>query len=281
MKQEDWELLAKRLSGELSAAEELDFNSWLKSDSNNETIFKEAGKFWNVSAELSIEYIPDSEKAWEKLKAKIEFPNSGAKVISSQRRSWLKIAAAIVVIAAVGFALKFIFSDNRDKTNNELQFVEVSAADSVNIFFLPDNSKIYLNKKSSITYADAFADTARITYLIGEAYFEVTKNSKPFIVYAGGTQIRVTGTAFDVKANDDYEKVEVIVVEGKVVFSEQGSSPSSNVTLEANDKITFDRSKKEYKREKNSNKNFWWDAINLEHEVKKSMNKIKKGLRKK
>ena len=278
MEQKHWELIAKKLSGELSAEEEEQFSHWIKQSPENEKIFKEAEKIWNVSAELKKDYTPDTEKAWGKLKGEIESIGLYSKVIPLPRKNWLKIAAAILMLTVLGFTLKYLFSGNQTQPQN-LQYVEVSTTDSINIFYLPDSSKIFLNKNSSISFVENFADTARITYLIGEAYFEVTKNTKSFIVYAGGTQVRVMGTSFNIKANEDDENLEVIVVEGKVAFKQQGISNDSAITIEPSDKITFDKNRKEYEKGKSTEKDLWWGETNLQKEVKKLVNKVKRKIK--
>lgn len=279
-------LIIKKLSGELSVEEDREFDSWLNSHSDNQALFKQIEKMWDISGKLYSEYSPDTANEWEKLKLKIENADLSTKVIIMSRGNWIRIAAAILAITVLGVTLKYIFPGDKTQTNNNYQLTEVITPDSVNVFYLPDSSKVILNKNSSISYAKNFADTARMTNLIGEAFFEVRKNGKLFIVYAGGTQVSVMGTSFDVKANEKNENVEVVVFEGKVAFSEQGSLSTSVVELEGGDKINFNKNKKEYKKEKNDNEDFWWEEYShktdtkFRKKVKKIINTIKKGLRK-
>ena len=51
--------------------------------------------------------------------------------------------------------------------------------------------------------------------LKGEAYLEVSKNQKPFIVHTYDTKIKVYGTSFDVNSYDP-ANIRVVLVEGKV-----------------------------------------------------------------
>ncbi|MDO8998435.1 MAG: FecR domain-containing protein [Bacteroidota bacterium] len=287
MDQDSFKLIIKKLSTELSTEEEKEFDSWINAHSDNQILFKQIEKTWNVSGGLYSEYSPDTDEEWKKLKAKIESAKSGAKVLTMPKINTFRIAAAILVVVALGFLLKFMLSNNKVQPNNNFQIAEITTTDTVNIFYLPDSSKIILNKNSSISYAKDFADTARMAYLAGEAYFEISKNGKPFIVYAEGIQVRVMGTSFNVKANEHDDNVCVVVFEGQVAFSEQGATPSSAVKLEADDKINFNKNDKEYKKEKNNENDFWWGKINhksdskLEKEAKKVLHKIKRGLRKK
>ena len=72
---------------------------------------------------------------------------------------------------------------------------------------LSDGSKVWINSGSTLTYPTIFAEGKREVVLVGEAIFEVAHNAKsPFHVLAGGNDIKVLGTVFDVSsyADDDY-----------------------------------------------------------------------------
>ena len=82
---------------------------------------------------------------------------------------------------------------------------------------LPDGSKIWLNAASSIKYPIAFVGKERQVEITGEAYFEVTRDvSKAFIVKAGGQEIRVLGTQFNVNTYTDEPTAKTTLLEGSV-----------------------------------------------------------------
>ena len=75
---------------------------------------------------------------------------------------------------------------------------------------LPDGTKVWLNAASSITYPTAFTGKERKVTITGEAYFEVVHNTtKPFKVFAKGTEIEDLGTYFNVNAYDDFNATQV------------------------------------------------------------------------
>ena len=84
---------------------------------------------------------------------------------------------------------------------------------------LPDGSAVWLNAASSIRYPVAFYGNERKVELSGEAYFEISKNPmKPFIVTtAGGEEIEVLGTQFNIKAYSDEPESKVTLLQGAVV----------------------------------------------------------------
>lgn len=82
---------------------------------------------------------------------------------------------------------------------------------------LPDGTKVWLNATSSLSYPVVFSGEERKVILTGEAYFEVTHNSKkPFKVIAAHTEIVVTGTHFNVSAYPDDATISTTLLEGGV-----------------------------------------------------------------
>ncbi len=89
---------------------------------------------------------------------------------------------------------------------------------------LSDGTKIWLNSDSKITYPVRFVGGLREVKLLGEAFFDVAKQDvgQPFRVQAGGLQVEVLGTAFNVNVYGDGGKFYVALQEGKVVASREG-----------------------------------------------------------
>ena len=66
---------------------------------------------------------------------------------------------------------------------------------------LSDGTKVWINSDSELEFPNRFGEDIREVKLKGEAYFEVTSDSrKPFYVLAGETKVHVLGTAFNVSA---------------------------------------------------------------------------------
>ena len=81
---------------------------------------------------------------------------------------------------------------------------------------LADRTQVWLNAGSSLKYPVEFTEDTRQVYLSGEAFFDVTKTGKTFIVNAEDAAIRVLGTQFNVTAYADETKLTTTLVEGKV-----------------------------------------------------------------
>lgn len=83
---------------------------------------------------------------------------------------------------------------------------------------LPDQSKVWLNAASSISYTtDLHRNSVRSVTLTGEAYFEITPDqSRPFVVRTGDQEVEVLGTAFNVNSYADEANVATTLLSGSV-----------------------------------------------------------------
>lgn len=87
---------------------------------------------------------------------------------------------------------------------------------------LADGTEIWLNADTKIKYPIAFqpGETRTVELLYGEAYLVVSPSSKhqgdAFKIIANEQEVRVIGTAFNLKAYNDEEKIYTTLVEGKV-----------------------------------------------------------------
>lgn len=82
---------------------------------------------------------------------------------------------------------------------------------------LEDSSKVWLNADSRLKYPNYFEGGERRVKLEGEAYFEVSKGSRPFIVETDKGDIRVLGTSFGVRIYPE-ESMMTTLVSGRVMY---------------------------------------------------------------
>jgi transmembrane sensor len=205
------DLIAKKLAGEITLAEEHLLAEWLEKDPANRKYYDSLQRIFIDTAALKAMDEVDTDAAWNKLKSKInKTKTKEVKIVPLQR--WLiRIAAALILITG-GVAIMLYI--------NSLKAVEqyaYSTFDTPSEFKLPDSSTVYLNAKSKATIT--ITKKERKVLLEGEAFFNVVHNEKqPFIVEAAGLQITDIGTAFNVDASDS-SKVDIIVQHGEVEIS--------------------------------------------------------------
>jgi len=162
-----------------------------------------------------------------------------------KRRSLVhRIAIAYTRVAAIlllplilaggillGLGIKF---SEKDQIVNSVIHAPMGSRVSFN---LPDGTTGWLNSGSSLTYSLPFADHRNVA-LEGEAWFDVVHNAKrPFEINTVNSTVKVLGTSFYLSAYSDEKYVEVVLQDGKVMFSD--SSKTKNVTLKPSERLVF------------------------------------------
>lgn len=95
---------------------------------------------------------------------------------------------------------------------------------------LADGTRVRLNSCSLLTYPVSFRDETRVVTLKGEAYFEVTKSSKPFVVNTSNLSVKVLGTSFNISDYSDDNVATTTLIEGRVKVHEQGKGKEYDIT---------------------------------------------------
>ncbi|WP_270087708.1 FecR family protein [Sphingobacterium sp. SYP-B4668] len=82
---------------------------------------------------------------------------------------------------------------------------------------LADGTRVWLNSGSTVQYPSRFDTNLRKITVTGEAYFEVThERTRPFVVKAASSEIKVLGTHFNVKAMEGAKAVYTTLFNGSV-----------------------------------------------------------------
>lgn len=88
---------------------------------------------------------------------------------------------------------------------------------------LSDGTKVWLNAASALSFpTDLSNGPERKVTLKGEAYFEVSKDQRPFIVATDKQEIKVLGTHFNISAYPDEEEQRTTLLEGSVRVMAKG-----------------------------------------------------------
>jgi ferric-dicitrate binding protein FerR (iron transport regulator) len=166
---------------------------------------------------------------------------------------WNQVAVymtAAALFIAIGYWAMLGKKPVQQRINNEKMYVEAPVGRLIteeNTSALPkkvvleDNSVVTLDPGSAIIYPKSFAADKRAVQLIGDAFFEITKNpDKPFFVYSGKLITRVLGTSFRIKTRSKDKALEVEVVTGKVsVFENQRAFEEAEVPEEQNNGVVL------------------------------------------
>ncbi len=93
------------------------------------------------------------------------------------------------------------------------------------IVTLDDGTKVWVNAETQLKYPVTFVGEKREVILEGEAFFDVVKNEKPFIVKTSFGDVRVLGTSFGINAYADAPESYTTLVRGKVSVEAGTSDP--------------------------------------------------------
>lgn len=218
-KQENkWIKIAGYLANEMNDKQEQEFLLDLQDNQLLKNDYDLMKKTWKRFEENPEEKYLDSSAAWNKLKYRIAedgmLDEDPVTHHLNQRRTILRVAATILMILAIGLPSVYFALNNRPVAGT----IEHISEEGVLTVDLPDGSRVFLNKGSSMDYHKSFEDERSIN-LKGEGYFDVMSNpKKPFNVNTGRVVVTVLGTSFNVKESNGKE-VEVYVESGSVQVS--------------------------------------------------------------
>lgn len=213
---EDWELILKYIKNEASPEERKTIEEWLRQNDANKEQFDRVKNIWDNSATLAPQLNIDKSQAWQSIQQRIRVEMQEKDTAELKNKStlfWPLALAASLVIAV--FAL-FLFRSGAQQNETLTQKTDETGK----VIVLPDSTRVFLNRNSSLAYPAAFTSKTRKVTLTGEAYFEVSKKqAQPFIIENNNFKITVLGTSFNVSAYDKNSTKRVDVITGKVLLT--------------------------------------------------------------
>ncbi len=235
-------LLEKYINDCYSKEDYLTLLERFKDDDQFEALALELEEAWKLEDGHKV-LDEDYQRLWHQLKPEIM---KRTKPKEKQKRysinQLFNRVAAVLVLPLLLTSLYF-FHEWRELSGGEQVFTEIHCPPGMRSQFnLPDGSTGWLNGDSHLKYPVLFTEN-RSVELDGEAYFDVKRDShSPFVVNAGGVDIKVLGTHFNVMAYSDFHRVEVTLDEGAVQVSKRGTG--LNEVLKPNEHFALDKREK-------------------------------------
>ena len=153
-----------------------------------------------------------------------------------RRRISLILSSFIIILVTGWFWLSNRPTAAIDKKTEQDPIVANNGSRSRSL--LPDGTTVWLNAGSKLHYENDFNGATREVRLEGEAFFDVVKQpERPFIVHTSGIDIRVLGTAFNVKSYPEDKTVETTLYRGLVQVSRQEDITKKPIQLKPNEKL--------------------------------------------
>lgn len=199
---------------------------------------KEAGAIDNWYQSFDSEFVnplsPEEEASvrleiWQRIHPELE-----KKKVHYLRRS-LAAAAAVLLLLAGGLTWYLV-----NKSGPAYTEVTTAVGERKSIQ-LADGSRLTLNAGSIVRIPKDMRKERRLNIVDGEVFFDVKgKPAVPFIVESGPLTTTVLGTAFNVTAYKEVNRMSIAVTDGKVSVQRTGSTAEVLVKGQA---LTYDRTK--------------------------------------
>lgn len=218
-------LLQKYIDNKCSKAELRIILNWLKSSENSQ----------------DFEFV--SQNLWEKLDRQTSFPDEKRQKIlntevdillqhiksknthiiqptntpPSSRRIWIyRVAVIFLLMLSFGAGFYLLKDKSGPVTYKEIYTNRGETKE----YTLDDGTHIILNAESKVVIPSNYNQKNRHIEMTGEGFFDVAPNpQKPFIIKNGNTQVKVTGTSFNVKSYDEDDYINVTVSTGTVLVN--------------------------------------------------------------
>jgi transmembrane sensor len=236
------ELLAKKLSADITADELAEFNRLIAGNTSFQKEYEAIKSYWTQDDEPyeNIVTIFDDIKKRAGIADTIAEKDNIREINKpGYNFPWLRIVAAAAAVIAVSVCI-YLF---KIKSVQENDFAQLQTKwGSTAQVKLPDGTMVTLNSLSVLKYPKHFNGKTREVYLNGEGYFDVAKDhSHPFIVHTEKTAIKVLGTAFDLKSYANDAQFEATLFRGSIQAT-LNNDPTINVLLKPSDKLIVNAS---------------------------------------
>ena len=240
-----WELIAKKLSGEASAEDLSELESLLRANPEMHYPMQTVADLWHHAT-------PDTEDAHQAfahhadrmkdlgVSIKLEEDQPFDTPIPSPKRKYAflsLVGAALVLITYFAYPLLFPASKLLAKASSSDKSEVSTKYGSRTKLKLPDGTQVWLNSGSKLSYDKTYGNGIREVALSGEAYFDVVKNATlPFVIHTNSIDIKVLGTAFNVKSFPGEKTTETSLIRGSIEVSFRDKR-TGKIILKPNEKL--------------------------------------------
>jgi transmembrane sensor len=245
--QKIWLLISLKLSGEATKVELEELEFLLKQNPELDAMVDDLQRLWKKShkgmsgeaEEAFARHFQRLNKTMpaeagvaepeQKIKEKAVVRNFAPK--KKYYRLWWAAAAACVLM------IWFFATGSEDASSKAVENTVSTNAGYKASVNLPDGSKVWLNGDSKITYSGDFKGKTREVFLSGEAFFDIAKDkSRPFIIHTRTINLKVLGTAFNVRTYEKDKETEAALVHGSIEITLR-NNPDKKIILKPGEKL--------------------------------------------
>jgi transmembrane sensor len=222
------ELLARYLAAEATPEERAAVEAWAAAADANRRELGLLRSAWQGAPPTAW----DVDRAWQRVASQLDAPvvRELPRHAPALRRV-LQLAAAVLVVAGVGFAWRTL-----RRMSVVASQVFATAAGEQREVDLPDGTHVSLAATSTLRVNAGYGAPDRRVELTGEAIFSVRHDeTHPFEVRAASALVRDIGTTFSVRARAGDPGVRVAVLDGIASLRDTTAGPGTAVRLSARD----------------------------------------------
>jgi ferric-dicitrate binding protein FerR (iron transport regulator) len=220
-------LIAGYLNGTISESDKNKLFTWINLSPENRDTFLDVKDTWDSTRNAT-------NQTDKKL---LDFYRKQAQ--SVKKRPLWQIIGAIAAVLFIGLLFGILLPQKSNPSLNATCIFSVPLG-SKSELVLPDGTIVSLNSGSTLSYSGNFQQNNRNVILNGEAYFNVTSDTKnPFTVTTGDFEIIVTGTRFNVCNYIDDSSVSAVLESGIVDI--KFNNRAEPARLKPGEKIRYDR----------------------------------------
>ena len=249
-----WVLIARQLSGELSAPETEELQKLLQQHPDKQQLLDILQDYFTghpSEAKSDIQDIFFEERFRQILEEgnQNQDPSQNKNAYGDGNPSlgsWRKLmayAAVLLGISAMGWLVYRVSQPGFTSEHMPARASEVSSKPGARTkLVLPDGTQVWLNSGSRLNYQKDFNAHFREVELEGEAFFDVVKDAAhPFIVHTSGIDVKVLGTVFNVKSYLQDETIEATLLRGIIEVTRKDNPNGPKVILKPNEKLIFSK----------------------------------------
>jgi transmembrane sensor len=247
-----WKLMARCLSGEASAEERDELMHAMRTDELMQTQYDLLSRFWQTEAAINLIDNDEIEKGNLHVARILKLAKTDSCDPENKNFDRRLQRRKIYKKISVAFFALFITAVFIWWTNNKINLQKSFSATQQKIIatlngnrtkiILPDGTSVWLNSGSKLSYGNNFAGPLREVRLEGEAYFDVVKNpARPFVVHTAGIDIKVLGTAFNVKSYPSDTAIETTLIHGLVQVTRAYDAKQKPIILHPNQKLIIEK----------------------------------------
>ncbi len=235
-----YKLIKKFISGQFSP--ELKEKTWRWLIDSNQQVEKEEAmmQLWE---ELDLKSDASTIHSYQNFRKKVVSHSSKPTIIQTLCQ-WGRIAAALLV-PLLSIWIVYLYTQSHEEPVELVEYFVPKGEQRQ--LTLPDGSIAHLNSGTLLIYPQQFNGDKRSVYLMGEANFDVKKDSRhPFIVKTNHLKVKVLGTKFNIQAYTEDEKTITTLESGMVAV--QKLTNEDIAILSPDEQLEYDNSTGEFNK---------------------------------